>query len=159
MRIRKFVCAAVLAAFTCVSVSGCYGSYALFNKVHKWNGTLGDKWINSVVHFVIAGPVYGLCFLGDFLIFNTIEFWGGKNPIAMNSDTYQETDENGNKVYAVKNMDGSLSVSVTDVNGDTRNFTLEYDGNVIRAIDANGKIIAQQHINNNGEVIAQAAVR
>jgi hypothetical protein len=26
-------------------------------------------------------PVYGLCTLGDALIFNSIEFWGGENPI------------------------------------------------------------------------------
>ena len=109
MRIKKFVCAAVLAAFTCASVGGCYGKYALFNKAHKWMGQIGDKWINSVVHLVLSAPVFGVCLLADAVLFNVIEFWTGSNPVAMNSDTYQETDENGNKIYAVRNTDGSLS--------------------------------------------------
>lgn len=159
MSLRKFVCAAAVAAVACVSFGGCYGSYALFNKVHAWNGKIGDKWINSVVHFVIAGPVYGLCFTADFFIFNTIEFWAGRNPLAMGSDIYQEADENGNKVYAVKNVDGSLSVSVTDTDGKKVDFTLVRDENVVRAVDAEGKVISQQVIESDGEVVAQVAVR
>ena len=27
-----------------IALTGCYGSYAVFNKVHKWNGTFGNKW-------------------------------------------------------------------------------------------------------------------
>jgi hypothetical protein len=26
--------------------------------------------------------VYGICILGDALIFNSIQFWGGENPIS-----------------------------------------------------------------------------
>jgi len=159
MRIRKFVCAAVLAAFTCASVGGCYGKYALFNKAHKWMGQIGDKWINSVVHFVISGPVFGVCLFADAVIFNVIEFWTGSNPVAMNSDTYQETDANGNKVFAVRNTDGSLFVCMTDVNGNKADFTLIRDENVIRAVDAKGEIIAQQLVDNNGEIIAQVTAR
>jgi hypothetical protein len=161
MRIRKFICAAVLAAFVCASVGGCYGKYALFNKVHKWNGKIGDKWINSVVHFVFFGilPVYGICLFADFLIFNTIEFWTGSNPVAMNSDTYHEIDENGNEVFAVRNTDGSLSVSMTDVSGNKTDFTLVNDGNIIRAVDTKGEAIASQIVGNDGEIVAQVAVK
>jgi len=142
MSVKKVVCAAVLAAFTCFSLGGCYGSYALFNKVHKWNGRIGDKWINSVVHFVIVGPVYTLCMFGDFLIFNTIEFWTGSNPIAM-GDTYQETDKYGNQVYAMKNPDGTLSVKLADAGGNKVDFMLERNGNVVKMIDSEGIVIAQ----------------
>ncbi|MDR2693485.1 MAG: DUF3332 domain-containing protein [Chitinispirillales bacterium] len=160
MRIRKFVCAAVLAAFTCVSVGGCYGKYALFNSAHKFGGNLGGKYVGAVVNLVfwVVG-VYGICLFADLLIFNTIEFWTGSNPVAMNSDIYQETDADGNKVYAVRNTDGSLSVSMTDVKGNKADFTLERDGNIIRAIDAKGEVIAQQIVNNEGEMVAQVASR
>jgi len=160
MRIRKFVCAAVLAAFTCVSVGGCYGKYALFNNAAKFGGNLGGKYVGAVVNLVFwIVPVYEICLVGDLLIFNTIEFWTGSNPVAMNSDTYQESDAAGNKVYAVRNTDGSLSVSMTDANGNKADFTLEHDGNVIRAVDTKGEVIAQQIVDNNGEIIAQVAVR
>jgi hypothetical protein len=160
MRIRKFVCAAVLAAFACASVGGCYGKYALFNSAAKFGGNLGGKYVGAVVNLVFwIVPVYEICLLGDLLVFNTIEFWTGSNPVAMNSDTYQETDADGNKIYAVRNTDGSLSVNITDVKGNKADFTLVRDGNVIRAVDNNGEIIAQQVVDNNGEIIAQVAAR
>jgi hypothetical protein len=57
----------------------CYGSYGAFNAVHRWNGTAtGNKVTNSVIHFGLwVLPVYELCLLGDFLIFNNIEFLTG----------------------------------------------------------------------------------
>ncbi len=159
MRIRKFICAAVLAAFTCVSVGGCYGKYALFNSAHKFGGHLGGKWVGAVVNLVFWGVgVYGICLLGDLLIFNTIEFWTGSNPVAM-GDVYQETDEHGNKIYAVRNTDGTLSVSVTDTAGHKADFTLERDANVVRIIDTNNDVIASQILDNDGEIIAQVAAR
>ena len=35
---------ATLLAAGMIVLSGCYGSNACFNKLHDWNGTLGDKW-------------------------------------------------------------------------------------------------------------------
>ena len=61
----------------------CIGTNAAFNGIHGWNEDLSEnKWANAGVHlaFVII-PVYGLALLGDYVIFNTIEFWGGNNPI------------------------------------------------------------------------------
>ncbi|MDR0307336.1 MAG: DUF3332 domain-containing protein [Chitinispirillales bacterium] len=144
MNVRKFVCTAVLAAFTCVSLSGCYGSNQLFNKVHTWNGSLGDKFINSLVHFVFwIIPVYEICLFADIVILNVIEFWTGSNPVAM-GDTYEETDVNGNKIFAVRNEDGTLSVNMLDVNGNKADFILERDGDLIRAVNTEGVVIASQ---------------
>jgi hypothetical protein len=65
------------------SAAGCYGSYGAFNRVHDWNGHVtGDKIANSAVHLALwIIPVYPLCLVGDFLIFNTIEFATGTNPL------------------------------------------------------------------------------
>jgi len=64
--------------------SGCYGPFHLTRKLHTWNGQVGDKWVNEAMFIVLAWvPVYGLAILGDALIFNSIEFWGGKNPVAV----------------------------------------------------------------------------
>ena len=63
--------------------SGCYGPFNLTRRVHQWNGQVGDKWVQEIVFIVLVwAPVYGLSTLGDAVIFNTIEFWGGKNPVA-----------------------------------------------------------------------------
>ena len=130
-----------------IVLSGCYGKNACFNKLHDWNGTLGDKWINSIVHFILFWlPVYGIClFLVDGLVLNTIEFWTGSNPLA-SGDSYFEKDDQGNTIAAVKNADGTLSVEVTAANGEKANLTLQRDENVVRALDAEGNLVAQYEI-------------
>ena len=131
-----------------IVLSGCYGKNACFNKLHDWNGTLGNKWINSIVHFFLnVFPVYMICLgLVDGLVLNTIEFWTGSNPLA-GGDSYYEKDAQGNSVAAVKNEDGSLSVQFTSAKGEVSNLTLQRDENVIRALDAQGNVIAQREIN------------
>ena len=64
-------------------VSGCYGPFHLTRRVWKFNGEVSDnKWVVEVVHLVcIALPVYGIATLADGLIFNSIEFWTGENPL------------------------------------------------------------------------------
>jgi hypothetical protein len=66
-------------------VQGCYGNFALTRKLYAWNGTVGDKWINSIVMFALSiVPVYLACGIADYLLFNTLQFWTGKNPVTMN---------------------------------------------------------------------------
>ena len=64
-------------------VAGCYGSYGAFHKVHAWNGkATSSKWGNSAIHLGLwIVPVYEIVLLGDFLIFNTVEHFSGKNPM------------------------------------------------------------------------------
>ena len=122
-----------IAALVCagmITLTGCYGSNALFGKLHKWNGTLGNKWLNSIVHY---------------LVLNTVEFWTGSNPLA-SGDSYYEQDAQGNSIAAVKNEDGSLSVELTSAKGEKANLILQRDENVVRALDANGELVAQYDI-------------
>jgi hypothetical protein len=80
---KRILAPAILAA-TLAAAPACYGSYGAFHKVHKWNGTATtNKWSNSAIHLGLwIIPVYELVILGDFLIFNTVEHFTGKNPFA-----------------------------------------------------------------------------
>ena len=128
-------------------LSGCYGSYGLTKKLYRWNGTLGNKWLNSCVHFLLwVFPVYEVCIgLIDGLVLNTVEFWTGSNPLA-SGDSYYEKDAQGNSIAAVKNEDGTMSVEVTTAKGEKANLILQRDENVVRALDAEGNTIAQYEI-------------
>jgi hypothetical protein len=46
----------------------------------------------------------------------------------------------------VKNEDGTLSVQYTAASGEVANLTLQRDENVVRALDANGEVVAQYEI-------------
>jgi hypothetical protein len=93
-----------------------------------------------------AIPVYYICLgLVDGLVLNTVEFWTGSNPLA-SGDTYYEKDAQGNQVAAVKNADGSLSVELTDAQGNKSNLTLQRDENIVRALDNQGNVVAQYDV-------------
>ena len=137
---------ATLIAAGLITLTGCYGSNACFEKLHKWNGTFGNKWLSSIIHFGMhVIPVYGFAYFIDFLVLNTVEFWTGSNPLA-SGDSYFEQDAQGNSVAAVKNADGSLSVELTSAKGEKANLTLQRDENVVRALDAEGNLVAQYDI-------------
>jgi hypothetical protein len=65
-----------------VTQTGCIGPFNLTKSVHDWNSNVGSKWVNEGLFIVmVIVPVYGITMLGDAIIFNSIEFWGGENPI------------------------------------------------------------------------------
>jgi hypothetical protein len=75
---RAFVLALTLLC------SGCVGPFNAFNGLSHWNSKVTDsKWANEGIFLgLVIIPVYELMLLGDLIIFNSIEFWSGSNPIA-----------------------------------------------------------------------------
>jgi hypothetical protein len=64
--------------------TSCLGSDHAYGQVKNWNVGLSDQdWVNELVflglHLI---PVYPLALLGDVVIFNTIHYWSGDNPIS-----------------------------------------------------------------------------
>ncbi len=63
-------------------LSGCYGPFNLTKRLYWWNGAVGDKWENEVVFLLLlVVPAYGVASLADAVIFNSMEFWTGTNPV------------------------------------------------------------------------------
>ena len=106
-----------LAALTlAVSTVGCVGKnngFALFNKIYDWNLTASDnEWVNEIIFLGLCIiPVYPICLFADTIVFNSIDFWTGDNPIV-------GVDSNTGKNYAIV------------PNGDGRTATFTYDGQV-----------------------------
>lgn len=67
-----------------ISQTGCFGEFGLTRKVYDFNQGVGGKFVNQLVFqaFCVI-PVYEVAGVLDVLIFNTIEFWTGSNPVAM----------------------------------------------------------------------------
>lgn len=111
--IMKMV-AIVLLAVTAPALTGCYGPYRLTTKLHAWNGEVSNqKFVNELVFLGLCIlPAYEICLLGDGLIFNSIEFWGGQNPIAMQDGQIEEQEvmHNG-KMYQVVKTKNNMTVA------------------------------------------------
>jgi hypothetical protein len=80
---RKIVRTSGLALCAGLLAASCFGPFHAVRRVHAWNADVSDnKWGQELVFLVISIiPVYGIAALGDVLIFNSIEFWGGENPV------------------------------------------------------------------------------
>ncbi len=81
-RVKKLIVMLLLGAT--LFQASCIGPFRLTSKLHEWNSNIGDKFINELVFlaFVII-PVYEIAILADGIVFNSIEFWGGGNPVSM----------------------------------------------------------------------------
>jgi len=72
---------AVAVAAIVMSLAGCVGSNAVTGKLMKFNVEVVDnRYARAGVNFLLA-PVYALTFAADYIVFNSIEFWVGKNPL------------------------------------------------------------------------------
>lgn len=80
---RKSLKLAALAGVLALGTlsSGCYGPFHLTRNLHHWNGqAVENQWGKEGLYLLLT-PIYGLTIIGDSLIFNSIQFWGGENPI------------------------------------------------------------------------------
>jgi hypothetical protein len=80
MKKTSLLVSAALAVLLC---AGCIGPNKAFRGLNSWNTRATDsKWWNEVIHIGLwVVPVYEVVLGADLVIFNSIEFWGGNNPI------------------------------------------------------------------------------
>ena len=77
---KKVLCG-VFAGIMILSV-GCTGPFALTKKVHEWQTSPEEKWVDEAAFLgCVILPVYGISSLADAVIFNSVEFWTGENPM------------------------------------------------------------------------------
>jgi len=141
--LMSLLAACVLTVST-MSTTGCFGSFAAFEKLKKWNGKVtNNKFINWLIFLILCAiPAYELFFTADILVFNSLEFWTGSNPLAL-GDTYRETDANGNSITAVKMEDGSLYMRLDAKTGERQELVLQKDEEVVRILDAKGSLLKE----------------
>jgi hypothetical protein len=78
---KKTLLALVLALG--LASSSCLGPDNLYGSVKNWNAEISDKdWLNELVFLGFwVLPVYPITLLADVIIFNTIGYWTGDQPI------------------------------------------------------------------------------
>lgn len=79
---RKTIAMAVALTVGVSTLTGCMGQMAAAGLVTKFNLKVVDNRYGREGLFLLLSPVYGIASVADLFIFNTIEFWTGKNPIS-----------------------------------------------------------------------------
>ena len=91
MKKAKCILAISLVLTIGLTQTSCIGSYSMTGKVYNWNKNVGDKWANSFVHVALwIVPVYEFSLFVDGVILNTIEFWSGSSPMALNQGEFDK---------------------------------------------------------------------
>ena len=140
---KKVLLSMLAACFFATATTGCWGSFALTKKAYDFNDTFwGNKWISWVAFLVVGSWVAGITLFVDALVFNSLEWWTGSNPVAL-GDTYRQTDANGNSVVAVKMEDGSLYMRLDAASGESQELVLQRDEEIIRILDAKGNLLKE----------------
>lgn len=103
--------------------SSCIGSFGLHSKLVSWNQGIGTKFVNELVYLAFnIVPVYGVCYLADALVINSIEFWSGSNPMASIGDVKKVKGENGD--YLAETLENGYSITKE---GETASMELIYN--------------------------------
>lgn len=144
------IISSALIGLMLITAVGCYGSFPLIQKVHKFNGTLGSKWVNELGFLVMnIIPVYGVAGTVDALILNSIEFWTGKSPMAANDGSGTFVLPQGTVTF--NKADNSYTFRQM-IDGKEKLVRLTTNNGITTATDENGTVLARTEKNNTGGV-------
>ncbi len=137
---KKVIVMIVLATLLAVTLSGCFGSFTLTKKVYKFNKGIGAEPIQTLAMWAMEIiPVYEFAVGIDAVILNTLEYWTGKNPLAMN-DNQQEI-----KYYTEKGIDYKIitaqnRIDVYEANNSSNHLAYIYNpSNETWSLSKNGQ--------------------
>ena len=140
---------------------GCFGSFSLTRKLYHWNSTVSsDRWVREFVFIVMAWvPVYALGTLGDAILFNSIEFWTGNNPInSMTAQTPQTRRLAHNNAEAVLSLNGhELTIEQFQQGHPAGSVRVTQQGDHSVATDAQGHVLFTAQTLPDGTVLIKDA--
>ena len=122
--------------------AGCTGTFKLTRQVYDFQTKPADKWVDEVLFlaFVIV-PVYGVATLADAVIFNSIEFWTGQNPLTTGTQGSNNTiAQSGNSRMSMMYDADTQNIEVKSL--DTgKSFVLAKTDTGVVAKDKNGNVL------------------
>ena len=134
---------------TSMALSGCTGSFLLTKKVYNFHRSQSDKWKDELVFLVVTlVPVYGLATFADAIVFNSIEFWTGNNPVS----TAQVQQHGRQIVVSYEASTDRVAVASSTTQGDASQFTLERTPEGIVAKDAAGQVVMTSAATQDGGI-------
>jgi hypothetical protein len=129
--VKRFTAMLVSLSIAMLSLQGCYGKMALTKKVYALNGEVNDKFVRSLVTWAfIFVPVYGVSALVDFVLFNTIEFWTGRNPVAQGEKDFKYTSGGESFEIHAKKTGTTVNYLITHYKGNQHLDTMSINWDI-----------------------------
>ncbi len=153
-KITRLVSIALLAVFIVVSVFGCYGNMSLTKKVYRFNGSVGNKFVQSIVNWAfLICPVYEIAMFLDVFVFlamnageNIIKYAEGPNgnykfEISQNKIVISQPENKDNNQNIELNYDPVSESWFMNSNGTTQKIGY-LDGNQLKLLSQSGEEIS-----------------
>ena len=124
-----------------VGTTACFGTFTTTRRVYTWNQTVDeDKWVKwAVFTAAMILPVYPSAVIFDLMFVNSVEFWSGRNPMAMGP----ETTETGDRLAMELRSDGTVGATVRGPDGREQRYTVVREPGAISAYDEDGELVAR----------------
>ncbi|MFM2639801.1 DUF3332 family protein [Vibrio chagasii] len=104
---NRFVKPIIISA-SLVTLFGCVGSNAVTGKLMEFNvKAVDNRYARGGLNMLLA-PAYGITVAADYIVFNSLEFWTGKNPINKKPHIFDT------KVDTYIDINDQLDESLTD---------------------------------------------
>ena len=139
----------ILVLFVFVT-TGCTGSFNLTKKVYNWHHSNPDKWLDEGGFLVcILLPIYGISTFADAIVFNSIEFWTGDNPVvSIETKTKQVKEGNAEATISYNAKNDQLTVA----SNQAPTLTFEKGDNMVLAKNTQGDVLYASSVNDNGDL-------
>ncbi len=145
---KKMVASIMVVAFL---ASGCTGSFNLTRKVYNFHRSQADKWSDELCFLLVAlTPIYGLATFADAIVFNSIEFWTGKNPVTVSTEPQTRVAKNGKDRVLMTYNPKTDQVHVASSNN--HGVIFERSDTTVTAKNEKGQVLYSSVQNNDGGV-------
>lgn len=139
MKKSSYLVAALLMACATPCLTSCFvGSFSCVNTMWQWNSRISDnKIVNAVIGFILGPFETSIGGFLDTVIFNSLEFWTGSNPLAA-TQVVEGTDGN---LYAISsNKEGGYIITCQQTgqqmeyifDADNHAWTAAFDGQQVK---------------------------
>lgn len=145
----------LLLLLTVTTSIGCTGSFNLTKKVYDAHRSQSDKWADELFFLgCVILPVYGIATFADAVVFNSIEFWTGDNPVVLNDGQKTKFVNNKGEAVIVEYNDETDEIKLISslANGETSEVYLQKSDAAVVAKDAAGNVLYSSVANADGGV-------
>jgi hypothetical protein len=145
-RFRAWIATTLLVVMLPFVTVSCFGSFRLTGKIYRFNREISsDKWIRWITFLVLAVvPVYAIGLVIDAVFANSIEFWSGANPFAVEPGTTRTAfGPHGEVVTARWLEDGSVRLEVVEPSGAIHTLFLVEEADAVAAYGPSGQRVAR----------------
>lgn len=148
---KKLMASVLAVAFL---ATGCTGSFNLTRKVYNFHRSQSDKWADELCFLLVTLiPIYSLATFADAIVFNSIEFWSGNNPVTMASGAPQERIvQNGKEKYKMTYDAKTDQVTLTSIKNPQEKMIFERSDKMVTAKNEKGEVLYSSVQTDKGDV-------